>query len=171
MILVLGGSRSGKSSFSEGLLKDRKDVAYVATARLEDEEMRLRVEAHRKRRPKNWVTLESPEGLDETIRAAANRSAILVDCITLYVTNLMLDDENVSDKQGYIAREIEKVCRACREAKADVVLVSNEVGCGIVPDNELARRFRDYQGLANQAIAREADEVHFLAAGLPIRLK
>jgi len=172
MVFVTGGARSGKSSFAEGLLKDREDVAYIATAQIADEEMRRRVELHRKRRPKTWVTIESPKAVDEAVvHAAETCSGILIDCITLYVTNLLLDDSNTSNKPGYITREIETLCRACRAADADVVLISNEVGSGIVPDNALSRTFRDMQGFANQAIAAEADEAHLLVAGLPIRLK
>jgi len=158
MIFVTGGARSGKSAFAEGLLKGRDDVAYIATARAEDDEMRARVQKHRDRRPKTWLTLERPKGVDEAVRDAAEKcSGVLIDCITIYVSNLLLDDANTSDKEGYIEREIKALCRACREVEADVVLISNEVGSGIVPDNALARQFRDVQGLANQALAREAD--------------
>lgn len=172
MIFVTGGSRSGKSSFAEGLFRGREDVAYIATCQIRDDEMRRRAELHRQRRPKSWITIECPSAVADAIReGAAKCSAILVDCITLYVTNLLLDDENTANKDGYIAREVGKVCRACREVEADVALISNEIGSGIVPDNELSRRFRDVHGLANQAIAREADEAYLLVAGLPVKLK
>ncbi|MEW6359040.1 MAG: bifunctional adenosylcobinamide kinase/adenosylcobinamide-phosphate guanylyltransferase [Planctomycetota bacterium] len=172
MIFVTGGARSGKSLFAEGLLKGRDDVAYIATARIEDDEMRARIQKHRDRRPKTWTTIERPKGVDDAVREAATiHSAIMVDCITIYVSNLLLDDVNTADKEGYIAREIKDLCRVCREVESDVVLISNEVGGGIVPDNALGRRFRDAQGLANQALAREADEVYFLVSGLPIKLK
>ncbi|NOZ19618.1 MAG: bifunctional adenosylcobinamide kinase/adenosylcobinamide-phosphate guanylyltransferase [Planctomycetes bacterium] len=172
MVFVTGGARSGKSAFAEGLMKGRDAVAYIATARADDDEMRARVQKHRERRPKSWVTLERPKGADEAVRDAAKKcSGILIDCITIYVTNLLLDDVNTSDKEGYISREIKALCKACRDVEADVVLISNEVGSGIVPDNALARQFRDAQGLANQALAQEADEVYFLVAGLPIKLK
>jgi len=171
MILVLGGARSGKSRFAQSLVPREGNITFIATAQPSDEEMAARIAMHRKRRPPHWKTIESPKDVDEAIERAAAADGIIVDCMTLYISNLLLDEENVSNKEGYIMRAVEKVCEACRKSPVDVVLVSNEVGSGLVPDNKLGRTFRDIQGAANQALAESADEVHLLVAGLPQKLK
>lgn len=164
--LVLGGARSGKSAHAEGLAAGwtgRK--VYVATAEARDQEMRDRIALHQERRGRGWNTVECPVRLEEALKVqAAEDTFLLIDCITLWVTNLLLGSHD-------IAASMEGLCRALPGLPGRIVIVSNEVGLGIVPDNALARLFRDHAGIANQQIARVADEVVFMAAGLPARLK
>ncbi len=168
LVFVLGGARSGKSSFAERLAGRAKRVAYIATAVADDDEMRRRIALHRKRRPKTWTTHEAPAGLAAVIRNAAKTADFLiVDCITLYLSGLLVADR----RHRTILDEIESVCRAARRSPATVVMVSNEVGMGIVPDTPLGREFRDLQGRANQIIARAAHAVYFVIAGIPQKLK
>jgi adenosylcobinamide kinase / adenosylcobinamide-phosphate guanylyltransferase len=163
-ILVLGGARSGKSRYAEGLADSfAGDRLYIATAQAGDEEMAARIAAHRQRRGPGWTTLEAPLALAEAL-AGADAPFVLIDCITLWISNLLLADID-------IAPRVEALAEALRARQGTVAVVSNEVGLGIVPDNALARRFRDAAGLANQRLAQACDEVVFLAAGLPLRLK
>ena len=172
LILILGGARSGKSAFAEELAKGHKRVAYIATALVADDEMRRRVVLHRKRRPKNWVTYEARLKLDSTIRKAAKAATlVLVDCMTLYLSNAMIAASGKRRGHEAILKDVEGVCKASRSTDADVVVVSNEVGLGIVPDTPLGREFRDLQGKANQIIARAADEVYFVVAGIPQKIR
>lgn len=163
--LVLGGARSGKSAFAETLARDAAaECVYVATATADDDEMRERIAHHRARR-EGWRTVEEPLELVAALaREAQTGRAVLVDCLTLWLSNLM-----------HAERDVEAATRelvAClREARGAVVLVSNEVGLGLVPDAPLGRRFRDAQGRLNQAVAGVADDVVFIAAGLPLWLK
>lgn len=164
VILVLGGARSGKSRFAESLLADRVGQRiYLATAEAGDEEMRQRIFHHQARRGKGWRIVESPIDIAAAI-AGAGDHAVLVDCLTLWLSNLMAADRDIEDATSGL-------CRALDQARAPVVLVSNETGLGIVPDNALAREFRDQAGRLNQAIAARADRVIFIAAGLPLTLK
>ncbi len=166
LTLVLGGARSGKSRFAEGLVTGTGlQRVYVATAEAWDDEMRARIAHHRADRGEGWLTVDAPLDLAGAIAAhRAPRSAILVDCLTLWLTNVMLAERDVEAEEG-------RLIEALSLATAPVVCVSNETGLGIVPDNALARRFRDAQGRLNQAVARAATRVDFLAAGLPLRLK
>jgi adenosylcobinamide kinase/adenosylcobinamide-phosphate guanylyltransferase len=162
--LVLGGARSGKSRFAEGLLADRAGKrVYLATAEPGDAEMQTRIRLHRDRRGPGWRTVEAPLDVVPVLESA-NDAAVLLDCLTLWVSNLMAAGRDV-DQAG------EGLCAALSGARAPVVLVSNEVGLGIVPDNALARDFRDHAGRLNQTIAAAATRVYFLAAGLPLLLK
>jgi adenosylcobinamide kinase/adenosylcobinamide-phosphate guanylyltransferase len=162
-LLVLGGARSGKSRYAESLAKGRK--FYVATAEGSDEEMLQRINAHRNQRGQGWQTFEAPLDLLGTLQKIdAKGHFILIDCLTIWLSNLMLDNLDVR-------AEVEKLCDGLKKVKGRVVLVSNEVGLGIVPANVLARAFRDEQGFTNQRIAEIADEVVFIAAGLPMALK
>ena len=185
MTFVLGGARSGKSAFAEELAKKYNEVVYIATAEVKDEEMRERIQTHRARRPFNWKTIESPFHVDRVISNLNEKAGLVyIDCITLYITNMILSDdaansagsadkqrEVLKQKQSQILGEINKLCKVCRESKSDVIIVSNEVGLGIVPDNALSRVFRDIAGSANQMIADEADEVYFVVAGIAQRIK
>lgn len=163
---ILGGARSGKSRHAEGLARGHKGKpAYVATAEITDEEMRERIEHHRAERGPKWRTIEAPLDLTAALREAdAARSFTLVECLSVWINNLMYHGRDV-------AAEVERLCEMLGGVKGHVVIVSNEVGLGIVPDNALARRFRDEAGRAHQAIAQVADEVVFIAAGLPMTLK
>ena len=162
--LVLGGARSGKSRYAEGLLSlHTGNRIYLATAEPGDAEMRARIEDHRRRRGTSWRTVEAPLDIAPVI-AGAGDDAILLDCLTLWLANLMSAGRDI----GKAERELRG---ALGDVRATVVLVSNEVGLGIVPDNALAREFRDHAGRLNQAMAALADRVFFLAAGLPLTLK
>jgi adenosylcobinamide kinase/adenosylcobinamide-phosphate guanylyltransferase len=162
--LVLGGARSGKSRYAEGLIaKLPPPWIYVATAESDDDEMGTRIAAHRSRRGPNWHVVETPHG----VAAALQKSGampVLVDCLTLWLSNLMLAEIDIEAETGHLER-------ALAAAAAPVVLVANEVGLGIVPDHPLGRRFRDAQGLLNQRVAALADRVVLMVAGLPLALK
>jgi len=163
--LVLGGARSGKSRYAESLVENTGAGLYVATAQVRDGEMAERVRLHKDRRGDAWATLEEPLDLVSVIANHANPNhMILVDCLTLWLSNLMEDGRDIDV-------ETAELCAALKAAKGSVTLVSNEVGMGIVPDNALARDFRDHQGRLNQAVAAAADRVVFVAAGLPLTLK
>jgi adenosylcobinamide kinase/adenosylcobinamide-phosphate guanylyltransferase len=164
--LVLGGARSGKSAYAEALcLRSGLAPIYVATAAARDAEMAARIAAHRARRAPAWRTVEAPLALADTLRREAGRCTIvLVDCLTLWLANLI---EAGSD----VERETATLADLLAQLAGPVVLVSNEVGLGIVPDNPLARRFRDEAGRLNQRVAAAAPRVILLAAGLPLMLK
>jgi adenosylcobinamide kinase / adenosylcobinamide-phosphate guanylyltransferase len=159
--LVLGGARSGKSRYAESLCMGERH--YIATAQAFDDEMTARITKHRADRGSNWITHEAPFELLQTIRNCdqAGRS-VIVDCLTLWLTNMILSDRDWHAATGEILNY---------HPKANLVFVSNEVGLGIVPDNALARAFRDAQGFLNQQVAARADRVVFMAAGLPMVLK
>lgn len=180
---VLGGARSGKSAFAEGLARKYKDVVYIATAEVKDNEMQERILLHRTRRPSHWKTIESPYCVDKIVPGLV-ADLIFIDCITLYITNMLLCNdvrssanysgtsmENPMLIQVKILAEIKKLSQVCRKSKSDIIIVSNEVGLGIVPDNTVSRVFRDIAGNANQLLADEADEVYFIIAGIAQRLK
>jgi adenosylcobinamide kinase/adenosylcobinamide-phosphate guanylyltransferase len=162
--LVLGGARSGKSRYAESLIASLPPPwIYVATAAAGDAEMAERIASHRARRGPNWRTIEATHNLDRVL-ADCKADAVLVDCLTLWLSNLMLAD-------GAVEEEMTRVEKALSSATAPKVLVSNEVGSGIVPDYPLGRRFRDAQGIFNQRIAALADRVVLVVAGLPVALK
>jgi adenosylcobinamide kinase/adenosylcobinamide-phosphate guanylyltransferase len=161
---VLGGARSGKSRYAESLVTALPPPwLYVATAEAGDSEMVARVAAHQARRGPSWTTIETPRNVAETLGTHA-ATPTLVDCLTLWLSNVMLADADVD-------AEIEQLDEALARAAAPIVLVANEVGFGIVPDSALGRRFRDLQGLLNQRIAARADRVVLVVAGLPLILK
>ena len=164
--LVLGGARSGKSAHAERLVRESGLApVYLATGRAWDDEMRSRIEAHAARRGPEWRTVEEPvELLAVLLREASGRSAVLVDCLTLWVTNLMLEERDIGAATASLAEALPSL-------SGEVVLVSNEVGLGIVPENAMARAFRDHAGRLHQEIAAVADRVTFIAAGLPLVLK
>ena len=166
LTLVLGGARSGKSRHAEALVAARGLArTYIATAEAWDEEMRDRIAHHREDRGAGWRTVEAPLELGAAIAAEAGEGrVVLVDCLTLWLTNTMLAERDVGAEQAALLDALEG-------AGGPVVCVSNETGLGIVPDNALARAFRDAQGRLNQSIAALAARVDFIAAGLPIRLK
>ena len=164
LTLVLGGARSGKSRYAESIITALPPPwIYVATGQGLDAEMAARIEAHRARRGAGWTTVEVPCALAATL-AAPGSAPILVDCLTLWLSNLMMAD-------APIEAEFDRLGQALHKATAPVVMVANEVGSGIVPDNALARRFRDLQGWLNQRIAAQADNVVLVVAGLPLFVK
>ncbi len=160
LTLVLGGARSGKSRHAESLVVGPR--VYVATAEALDEEMRERIAAHRAAR-EGWETVEAPLNVAAALRGAGNR-AVLVDCLTLWLSNLLLGEHDIPAASDAL--------EAALEARvAPTVLVANEIGFGIVPGNALARRFRDEAGRLNQRIAERADAVVLVVAGIPVRIK
>jgi adenosylcobinamide kinase/adenosylcobinamide-phosphate guanylyltransferase len=166
-VLVLGGARSGKTAFAEQLaIRSGKSPAYLATAEALDAEMRDRVASHQASRAGRFATLEEPLALSEALRAAAHQhDVILVDCLTLWITNLLMANEDVSLAVTALGNTLAEL----RNSK--VILVSNEVGLGIVPDNAMARTFRDLAGAAHQQLAEICDDAYFIVAGLPLTLK
>jgi len=166
LVFVLGGARSGKSQYAENLIASAGLPAlYIATAEARDGEMQARIAAHRARRGTRWTTIEEPLELVNCLLGAAEREPpILVDCLTLWLANLMGAERDI----GF---EIERLLAALPRLRAPVIMVTNEVGLGVVPENELARRFRDHAGQLNQRIAALSDRVVFMAAGLPLALK
>lgn len=165
-ILVLGGARSGKSAYAESLAgKWKGPRIFIATAQAHDEEMAARIKAHRKRRGQDWTTVGALLDLPGALRNADDKAAfVLIDCLTLWLTNVLLAE---LDCYSVVSELIEVLSNA----SGTIVLVSNEVGSGIVPGNALARRFRDVAGEANQRVAQAADEVVLVTAGLPMMLK
>lgn len=166
LIFVTGGARSGKSSYAERLAaRTGEGVTYLATAQAFDDEMRQRIARHRSDRPAEWHTLEEPLNVVEALQNAQTPT-LLLDCLSLWVSNLMLADWTDGD--------ILAAADALVEARAQggtTIFVTNEVGFGIVPDNALARRYRDTLGWVNQRVAAASDEAYLLASGLPLRLK
>ncbi len=163
--LILGGARSGKSRHAENrALASGLEVVYIATATAQDDEMAQRIRHHRQRRPAHWRTVEAPLALAACLQQeAADGRCLLVDCLTLWLTNLLLGP-GLSPEQATLLDVLPTL-------PGQVLLVSNEVGWGIVPDNALARQFRDAQGWLNQRVAQSADQVTLVAAGLPLVLK
>lgn len=165
LTLVIGGARSGKSTFAENLVgASARPRRYIATAEAWDDEMRARIARHRADRGPEWITVEAPLDLAAALGAARAGEAVLVDCATLWLTNHLLAEHDLGD-------EIARLLDALAACAAPVVIVSNETGWGIVPENALARRFRDEQGRLNQRLAAEAGLVVTVIAGLPLVLK
>lgn len=174
MILVTGGTRSGKSSLAERLAADFGDrVLYVATAEPGDDEMRLRIERHQAARPPEWGTLNAPRDAIGALRKVEGEwDTILFDCLTLYATNLLLEYEADSpDPELILAEDLEALADYLKERWPQSVVVTNEVGSGIVPVHRLSRIFRDLQGRANQLFASKADDVYFCVSGIPMKVK
>ena len=164
LTLVLGGARSGKSRHAEGVIAALPPPwTYVATAEAGDEEMAARIKSHRERRGAQWRTIEAPRELAKAL-AACGDGPVLVDCLTLWLSNLMLAEANVEEETA----QLEETLAA---TKGPLVLVANEVGSGIVPGYPLGRRFRDMQGILNQRMAARAERVILMVAGLPLALK
>lgn len=163
--LVLGGAASGKSDFAEQLvLGAGKPPVYLATALAQDAEMRAKIDRHIARRGDGWTTIEAPQEADLALTGMGGGHICLLDCATMWLNNLMMVDAPLAESQA-------RLLDAIRSCAADLVIVSNEVGQGIVPDNALARRFREAQGRLNIALAAQADTVVQVVAGLPIVLK
>jgi adenosylcobinamide kinase/adenosylcobinamide-phosphate guanylyltransferase len=165
LIFILGGARAGKSSFALELAqKSGRKVTFIATATPIDSEMRERIKNHRNARPKNWKTIEVTNGLDKKINQEKNK-VILIDCLTIYTSYLIdLPETKILD-------HIKKIIKAIKESGSDVILVSNEVGCGIHPETKLGRDYRDILGRVNQMFALAADEFYVMFAGIPINIK
>jgi adenosylcobinamide kinase/adenosylcobinamide-phosphate guanylyltransferase len=183
LILVLGGARSGKSTYAQKLAGETTTgsnrVAYVATGVTCDDEMRARVEQHRRSRPSGWATIEAPTEVAQVIKKAGEEYAVMiVDCLTTLITNWLAErgqleepTESMVELEKAILGQVEDLVRAAEGVRATVIVVSNEVGLGVVPSFKAGRVFRDLAGLANQFIAREADEVYVMWAGIPQEIK
>lgn len=195
--LITGGARSGKSHFAELLAAhSKRPVTYIATAQVWDEEMALRVKKHQQQRPATWRLIEEPLNIRDTlIQLKDEDGVILLDCVTLWLTNLLLKEQaqpvtpscpdgatNPSDLQGdhdlsnvelqaQILASVKDVAQLAQEIKPQVIFVSNEVGQGIVPENPLARAYRDLAGRSNQILAHSADQVYMVVAGIPMEIK
>jgi len=176
IVLITGGARSGKSSFAEKLAMQAGDRgAYVATAERWDAEMADRIELHQKRRPAQWHTYEAPRQAETVIETAASQAElILFDCLTVYSSNCLLslsEDASPQQRRDSVLEAVEKLIVAAQRFTGTILFVTNEVGDGIVPDNALAREFRDVAGLVNQKMAQAADEVYWVVCGLPVEIK
>ncbi|MFO7815451.1 MAG: bifunctional adenosylcobinamide kinase/adenosylcobinamide-phosphate guanylyltransferase [Halanaerobiales bacterium] len=180
VILVLGGARSGKSTFAEKLAKKigGSNVTYIATAEALDQEMEERIAHHKSQRPMEWETIEAPTDIYQAIRGIENSRTVLIDCLTLYLSNRLLKEKPEGDfdlqrivkVEEDIIEKIKIILTYAREREIDLIIVSNEVGQGLVPSYELGRVFRDISGRANQYISSKADEVYLTIAGLPLDL-
>lgn len=168
LVLIGGGARSGKSRFALEYAEQRyAKRAFLATAQALDEEMRARIARHRAERGAGWATIEEPYRIASAIEAnAGNYEVMVVDCLTLWLSNIMLDPERDTGRElAEFANFLE------RDLATNLVVITNEVGCGIVPDNPLAREYRDRAGELNQTVARAAEEVYWMVFGQPIRVK
>lgn len=176
IVLVTGGARSGKSSFAEKYAaRFGKHIAYIATSQIFDDEMKFRVKLHRERRPADWKTFEAPFDAHEALKEAGKEhDMILFDCLTIYVSNLLCSLPSIEDSDKNYALAKEKIGLLLEQAKNNngtTIFVSNEVGSGIVPENHLAREYRDIAGLVNQMTAKAADKVYLVSCGIPVDIK
>ena len=172
LTLILGGARSGKSSFAEKLAKDSAlPVTYIATAQVYDDEFEVRVQRHKDRRPKDWQLIETPHYLAPALQTNNHAGAVLiVDCLTLWLAQCICADCAPPEGMDWTQERV-AFLTLLPTLQGTIILVSNEVGMGIVPLGEINRQFQDEQGRLNQAVAALADEVIFVAAGLPLKLK
>jgi adenosylcobinamide kinase/adenosylcobinamide-phosphate guanylyltransferase len=169
IVLVLGGIRSGKSHYAQQYAARGKRVVFLATAEALDDEMRQRIRRHREDRPASWTTVEEPIALEDALLQCKGKfDTILIDCLTVWTANLMHHEDQDSDR---VLAHADRLAEVLRDLKASVILVSNEVGSGIVPENEMARTYRDLLGGMNQRIAAAADEVILMVAGCPLTVK
>ena len=176
LIFITGGARSGKSNFAEEIaISKGKSVAYLATGQPLDKEMARRIKKHKSKRLIDWETYEEPIEIRELVnRLGLEKEVILIDCLTLLTSNFLLKKENkVVDSQWEeeILLEIKKLAEISYKVTAQVIIVSNEVGMGLVPDNFLGRVYRDILGRANSIIANKADEVFMMVSGIPLKIK
>lgn len=180
LIYITGGARSGKSTFAENLALEKKEqVIYIATLKFIDEEMRYRIEKHRERRAENYKIFETYKDFSNVFKNLKNET-ILLDCITNMVNNFMFEEDseldNISSLQSEVIEKninihINSLIKEIKRHKGTSILVSNELGMGLVPNNALGRYFRDIAGRINQQIAKEADEVYFVVSGIPMKIK
>jgi adenosylcobinamide kinase / adenosylcobinamide-phosphate guanylyltransferase len=169
IVLLLGGVRSGKSRYAQEIAMRGQHVAFLATAEAGDDEMRLRIDRHRRERPAAWTTFEVPVAIEMVLQQCSGQfDTILIDCLTVWTANLM---EHYAQDPDLVLAHAGRLATLLRRFTGTVILVSNEVGSGIVPDNELARNYRDLLGGINQRIAAAADEVILMVAGCPLVIK
>ncbi len=175
LILILGGARSGKSAYAQKIakrLQGEQGAIYIATAVAGDEEMEERIARHRTARPPSWKTVEAPQKAARVLEEVGEEGQVIIlDCLTLLISNLMLDKAEATVREEDILGEVESLVQAAKGAKSQVIVVSNEVGLGVVPTTKVGCLFRDIAGRANQLVAREADEVYVMWAGIATRVK
>ena len=177
LILILGGARSGKSAYAQRLAQElgAEKVLFVATAEARDEEMAQRIARHRQSRPAAWRTAEAPRHVGEVVRTSlGNATVVLVDCLTLLVSNAILSlgtAPKLARAEAVVQEEIKALLQVCQTSAATYIVVSNEVGLGLVPDTPLGRVYRDLLGQANQALAAQAQAVYLMVAGLAVDCK
>jgi adenosylcobinamide kinase/adenosylcobinamide-phosphate guanylyltransferase len=176
LTLILGGARSGKSAHAQRLAREYggDDVLFVATAQALDDEMRMRIESHRAERPAIWRTLEAPHHAGKAIAHAEASALILVDCLTLLISNTVLalpESASVAEAEAAALAEVEELIAAYHHGTASWIVISNEVGWGIVPSYPVGRSYRDALGRANQRLAAESDRVVLMVAGIPMRVR
>lgn len=168
IIFITGGVRSGKSQFALQIGKEYSGPkAYLATAQALDEEMAYRIKKHKESRPAEWETIEEPREIVKKIKVGEKFCLMLIDCLTLWISNLIMAGWSAEK----ILNETDDLLQACGQSRCSFILVSNEVGWGIVPENKAARVFRDLIGSVHQKIAREAEEVYLMVCGLPHKIK
>jgi len=174
--LIIGGARSGKSTYAqETARRSGKKVLFVATAEAGDEEMRQRIEKHQQSRPAGWVTLEATDSLGSRIAAeSGDAEIVIIDCVTLLVSNIFQrcgEEADPADVEKAARAEIDELIEGIHRVDADFLIVTNDVGLGLVPADSVSRLYRDILGAANQALARHADEVVLMVAGVPVPVK
>jgi adenosylcobinamide kinase/adenosylcobinamide-phosphate guanylyltransferase len=171
--LILGGARSGKSHYAQQLAMELSGkVLFVATGEALDEEMLARIAEHKKARPESWRTAELPSGIGKEIeKQIGDAEVVIIDCLTLLISNLLRGEPEYPEAEKRITSEINELIAAIDRLTANFVIVSNEVGMGLVPDNKLSRIYRDLLGKANQLLAQHATEVYLMVACLPVRVK
>jgi adenosyl cobinamide kinase/adenosyl cobinamide phosphate guanylyltransferase len=170
--LILGGARAGKSRRALTLAGDERTVAFVATAQAFDDDMHERILLHRAERPSVWQTIEVPIDVAAAVRGIAPASTVIIDCVTLWVSNILLSHESdLHSAQAAVEAHVTSLITVLRQRSAPTLLVSNEVGLGIVPSTSLGRHYRDLLGRANAQLAAAAERVELLVAGLPLVLK
>ena len=182
IIYITGGAKSGKSKFAEKLAFKKEKRVYLATSVPFDSEMKKRVEKHKEQRGENWITIEAYKNLDEVLKKTEeNTEVILLDCLTNMISNIMFEiysgdwdsiPDNITEKiEKTVFSEVSKILDFNKSYKGDIIVVSNEVGMGLVPENPLGRYFRDIAGSMNQIIAGEADEAYLVVSGIPVKIK
>lgn len=168
LVFVIGGIKSGKTKFAlkkaEGL--NNSKLYYIATARAIDEEMKVRIERHKIERGEKWITIEEPIDIDAVLQTIPKGSVIIIDCLTTWLTNLLIENYDVEEKTNKLIDILLKI-----KTNLDLFLISNEVGLGIIPDNPLGRKFIDLSGNLHQKVAQIADEVYFILCGCEIKVK
>jgi adenosylcobinamide kinase / adenosylcobinamide-phosphate guanylyltransferase len=168
IIFITGAVRSGKSSFSvEIAKKSKKQVIFLATCKPSDGEMKIRVKKHQQNRPSNWQTIEENLDISSVFKNTDSKNIILIDCITLWISNLLL----YGLKEKDIFKKVENFITTIKETDSSIIIVSNEVGWGIVPENKLARTFRDIIGITHQKISQASNEVFLMVSGIPMKIK
>jgi adenosylcobinamide kinase / adenosylcobinamide-phosphate guanylyltransferase len=180
IVLLLGGARSGKSHYAQEMAKNMAErVLFVATAEAGDEDMRHRIENHQRSRPAAWRTLEATTGIGDRIEdEIQDEQLVIVDCITLLINNIFCHydqkqfeviEDSIIEKE--VVAEVNELLKCIQKVDASFIIISNEVGLGIVPDNRMGRLYRDFLGRVNQMLAQAATEVYFMMAGIPLRVK